>query len=420
MYELTKHRCLKHMLCKKNPKLSINNGGLLSSMILLVNAFVSLFCISSILREIVTVTAFSDYEVFMIWSTNFCGAVVSIIAGAFFVGKFHKQTHFLLFWILFGIISSITPIFMDMASISNVLAASALLSVSLGLGLPVCMAMFADHTVIENRARLGGMTLLFIMVLGALTSNFITENMITSSLVLACWRGIALIVFFIADSKEGFVRRRNNISFGSVLQERSFILYIVPWTMFSLVNYLSAPITINIHGEGFMYILVLIGNILTGVFAIFGGYLSDTIGRKRLTITGFIILGLGYAILGIYPQNRMCLYFYTVVDGIAWGIFFVIFFFTIWGDLAYGKSSEKYYALGSLPYLLSNFLRLTAGPFISNVVSAYAIFSFATFFLFLAVIPLMYAPETLPEKKIKERELKRYIEKAKKVREKYE
>jgi len=53
-------------------------------------------------------------------------------------------------------------------------------------------------------------------------------------------------------------------------------------------------------------------------------------------------------------------------------------------------------------------------------VSEYAIFSFAAFFLFLAVIPLMYAPETLPEKLIRQKELRRYVEKAKKIREKYE
>jgi hypothetical protein len=46
-------------------------------------------------------------------------------------------------------------------------------------------------------------------------------------------------------------------------------------------------------------------------------------------------------------------------------------------------------------------------------------FSFASFFLFLAVIPLMYAPETLPEKTIKDRELKSYLEKAQKVKEEY-
>jgi hypothetical protein len=38
--------------------------------------------------------------------------------------------------------------------------------------------------------------------------------------------------------------------------------------------------------------------------------------------------------------------------------------------------------------------------------------------LFLAVLPLLYAPETLPEKKIRDKELKSYIEKAKKAKEK--
>jgi len=404
------------MLSRISPKLSANNT--LFSIILLVNAFVWLFCISSILREIVNVAAFSNYEVFMVWSVNFCGAVVSIVVGAFLATRFHQQIRFLLFWILFGIISSIVPIFMDATAINNVLAVSALFSVSLGLGLPVCMARFADYTLVENRARLGGITFLFIMVLGAFTSNLITENIMTSSLVLACWRGLALAAFFITDSDKGYVKRRVDISFVSILKERSFVLYVVPWTMFSLVNYLSASISISIHGEELIDLLVLIGNILTGVFAIAGGFLSDIIGRKRITIVGFIMLGLGYAIFGIYPSSTFCLYLYTVVDGIAWGIFYVIFFFTIWGDLAYGKPSEKYYALGSLPYLLSNFLRLTAGPFIANTISAYAIFSFAAFFLFLAVLPLMFAPETLPEKKIKERELRSYIEKAKKIKEK--
>ncbi|MDI9576893.1 MAG: hypothetical protein QM398_02000, partial [Thermoproteota archaeon] len=42
------------------------------------------------------------------------------------------------------------------------------------------------------------------------------------------------------------------------------------------------------------------------------------------------------------------------------------------------------------------------------------IFSFASVFLFLAVLPLIYAPETLPEKIMKDRDLRSYIEKAKK------
>jgi len=49
---------------------------------------------------------------------------------------------------------------------------------------------------------------------------------------------------------------------------------------------------------------------------------------------------------------------------------------------------------------------------------AYAMLSIASFFLFLAVLPLFYAPETLPEKEIKERELKEYLKKARKIKEK--
>jgi Sec-independent protein translocase protein TatA len=43
------------------------------------------------------------------------------------------------------------------------------------------------------------------------------------------------------------------------------------------------------------------------------------------------------------------------------------------------------------------------------------IFSFASLFLFLAVLPLVYAPETLPEKVMKDRDLKSYLEKAQKI-----
>ena len=36
------------------------------------------------------------------------------------------------------------------------------------------------------------------------------------------------------------------------------------------------------------------------------------------------------------------------------------------------------------------------------------------FFLFIAVLPLVYAPETLPEKVMKDRDLNSYVENAKK------
>jgi hypothetical protein len=90
----------------------------------------------------------------------------------------------------------------------------------------------------------------------------------------------------------------------------------------------------------------------------------------------------------------------------------------MWGDLAGNNQKEKYYLFGGLSYLLAGFVSVVVTPFL-DVIQATAAFSLASFFLFLAVLPLMYAPETLPEKEIKDRELRDYLEKAKKVKEKY-
>jgi hypothetical protein len=99
-------------------------------------------------------------------------------------------------------------------------------------------------------------------------------------------------------------------------------------------------------------------------------------------------------------------------------MFSSVFLITLWGDLAADREKEKYYVLGGLPFLLAGFLAIIIEPYVDFIGSATA-FSLASFFLFLAVLPLMYAPETLPEKEIRDRELKDYMERAKKVKERY-
>ena len=91
----------------------------------------------------------------------------------------------------------------------------------------------------------------------------------------------------------------------------------------------------------------------------------------------------------------------------------------LWGDLAYEKPSRKYYALGGLPFLFANLLQVLIGDDLAKSISVYTVFPLTSLFLFLAVLPLIYAPETLPEKELKERELRQYIDKAKKAKGKY-
>jgi len=93
---------------------------------------------------------------------------------------------------------------------------------------------------------------------------------------------------------------------------------------------------------------------------------------------------------------------------------------SLWGDLGQYQIKEKYYVLGGLPYLLANFLYVLIKPIASsNPDTVSTAFTIASFFLFLAILPLIYTTETLPEKKIKERELNNYLQNAQKVKEKY-
>src|SRR4030067_3051237 len=115
------------------------------------------------------------------------------------------------------------------------------------------------------------------------------------------------------------------------------------------------------------------------IFAVIGGFLADTVGRKLIAIQGFVLLGLGYSVLGILgnnPENLFSWYFYTVVDGIAWGLLFVVFVITVWGDLSQERSSDRHYAVGVLPFFISKFIQVTMGSDITYMIPRTAIFSF--------------------------------------------
>jgi MFS family permease len=169
--------------------------------------------------------------------------------------------------------------------------------------------------------------------------------------------------------------------------------------MFLFVNSLTFPINEEHFSTELVRLSSSIEFVLGGVSAVVFGFLADSKGRKRLVVAGFALLGLGNAILGFSSGNILSWWFFTFVDGIAWGIFVTIFLFTLWGDLAEEQRSERYYAIGVLPYLLSTFIRYSIGALIADSIYGYSlIFSFASFFLFLAVLPLVYAPETTSRK----------------------
>lgn len=389
-----------------------------ASSIVIANTFLWYLYAFNILLVIVRTINLNYFEILAALVINFLAASVSALSGAALIDKVHRRIPLLLTWFVFGTIASFIPMFIDPLVETNLFIVFFLFGASFGFGMPTSMGYFADSTFVENRCLTGGAIFLIIGFGAFLLGMINVTDVSTHFAILTLLRIGGLVAFFAPKPRENFPKNKSH-SYIFVLSQRSFLLYFIPWIMFCLVNQISAPVLYQFFGEDFFTFLMATELVLSGIFAVASGFFCDRIGRKIVAIVGFAMLGLGYAMLSVFPENMVSWYFYTVADGVAWGIFYAVFFAAVWGDLARGSPSEKYYALGGLPYLLSNFLRFIVGRYIAETVAIYTVFSLASFFLFLAVLPLMFAPETLPEKHIKERELKIYIEKAKKIKEKY-
>jgi len=393
----------------------------LSVFIVVVNAFSWYFPLYLFFEN--TLENFQMGSTFLLATlgVQYAAAVGFAIVGTALVKRFPSRDTFLSVWMFVGIIASTLMVALETFNSAYILLVSFLLGISLGLGFPSCLAYFGDYSIGENRALLAGITFfassLCILFIGLLLSF---STLVVGALILAAWRGIGLFLFLLVRSKQDY-RKENTIevSYRSILLDRSFLLYLVPWIMFCLTNFIENPVVNNFFGEDFAPFIPLAEYGIGSFAALTGGWFADSVGRKRVVIFGFIILGIGYAVLGLFSSIILSRYLYLILDGVAWGIFSLMFYLVIWSELAGNRIKEKYYLIGVLPFFVSNYIQILFTPY-AKLIDVSAAFSLASFFLFLAVLPLLYAPETLPEKKIELRRLKKYVEKAKEIREKHE
>jgi MFS family permease len=219
------------------------------------------------------------------------------------------------------------------------------------------------------------------------------------------------------------VTTNKNVSFASILSEKTFLLYFIAWFMFPLIDRFERVLIdqfLITSMNNLLDIMGIIEPIVAGLSILVAGLMCDWVGRKKVILSGFVALGVAYAIIGLAPLSVISWYLYFIVDGVAWGIFLLTFVLILWGDLSQPGTREKYYALGSVPFFLSYVIpQFLTQSFIEKA-ELTAAFSLASFFLFIAVLPLLYAPETLPEKKMELRRLRKFAEDAKKAKEKYE
>jgi MFS family permease len=386
------------------------------SIFLVLNSFVWYILTYAVFIAIVNELHLLETEKLGLFTTYYVGVTVTAILGSKFFPR--ARTKSLNLWLFMGAIATflLTTISLDGMLVDSLLAF--FLGASIGIGLPSCLSHFADSTSVENRGFVGGIiwtTVGFTVLIFAFLINMLGQW--EAIIALTIWRLLGGIGFRVLNRKHTKLAAQKSPSYLEVIRKREILLYLFPMVMFSLINFAEAPILERVFGAEFFAFVQLVEWAFIGVFAIVGGVIADIAGRKRVVITGFVMLGIEYAALTVFSNSPATLYLFLTLDGITWGLLFSVFFMAIWGDLGENHEKEKYYTLGGLPYLIAGFLPILIKPY-ASAISTTAAFSLASFFLFLAVLPLMYAPETLPEKRIRERELKQYIEKAKRIREK--
>lgn len=391
----------------------------LESIFFVTNAFVWLFfsivTLYSDLNRVMT----NVFETQLVWGLYFGTLIVCLIVGATLTKKIGRKKLFVI-WTLLGVLSPFTLLFLNFGQFTAVLIISILFAVSAGLGMPSCMEYFVRHTNTAGRGRQAGLVILF-SVLGLVLLRIIGGGIEFAALILIIWRLFGLLGVFLSKSLEEPENKLMKVSYRYIFSQKSFILYLLPWIMFSLVNYLSTPTQVSVVGQSLFTKLQLVENLIGPITAIPAGFLLDYVGRKPAAVAGFVLLGVSYSFLGLYPYSIMSWYLFTIFNGVTWGILSVLFVVCIWGELNPNAPSGKYYAIGVVPFFISESLQLIFNNYISLNISPYTLFSFIAFFLFIAVLPLIYAPETLPEKITKDRDITSYVNKAlKKVQDKQE
>jgi MFS family permease len=347
-----------------------------------------------------------------------------IIAGAIGVVFSKNRYRMLLFWTFLGTIMSLLPLIIPISVPWYFQLFSFAWGFSFGLGMPSSLGYFSENISIEDRGRLSGIVFLVSLScaipIAGLGQLF---GLSVLFLVAGFWRILGFIPLLILHSKGKFLMSHEKSKEHIVLiaYDKRLFLYFIPWLMFNIIDNLEGVLLRNFMRTTFpdYYALLQLMHLLfLSIFAFLGGLFSDLVGRKPVMILGFATMGIAYAVISVTPTLLPAWFFYSIAYGLALGVFYTIFITLIWGDLAPKGSEEAYYFIGNLPWFLATIIQILFASYMTflNETSA---FSLAAIFLFLAVLPILFAPETLPEKKIRERELKKYVEKAKKVKEKY-
>jgi MFS family permease len=383
---------------------------------ILIDAFLWYYLTLKVIAVVSSIFNVQQVELLLLHSL---GALLGEIIGLFPKNRYKT----LLLWVILGTTTAPLPFLVP--TLLNFQSICFVWGFSFGFGIPASLAYFTENTSIEYRGRLSGIVLSTSFFCAAPLAGlaFLFGLQVLYTVFTVC-RAIGFIpLFFLRNTFEKlkFDEDEETEKYVILNMQGKLHLYFIPWLIFNLVDAFEGMLLTKFLKTTFsehFALLQITFLVLLGTFAFFGGFLCDAIGRKPVIILGFTAIGMAYAIISVIPHSLAAWFLFAICNGFSWGLFYTIFVFLIWGDIAPKGFERKYYFIGTSPIFMATFAQTFFAGYIL-LLSETSAFSLAAIFLFLAVLPILFAPETLPEKTLKERELRSYIEKAKRVREKF-
>ncbi|NLE05373.1 MAG: hypothetical protein GX638_11325, partial [Crenarchaeota archaeon] len=221
-------------------------------------------------------------DTLLIMGVNAGAITVSLLIGSFIGSNFKKRINFIYIWIITGIPISLLPICLGSPTLWSTIFAALLFGCYFGIGLPNALNHFSFLTNTKNRGKNSGFTYLLIGVFSVLCV-FLIPTLAIGFVVLAFVRLIALFFFFPLRKNLKITNEQVEVTYRSILSNKSFFMYFIPWLIFSLVNYMTIPIVeSNFSGveyENFIRIAPVLEAIIIALVAVVSGFFADTIGR---------------------------------------------------------------------------------------------------------------------------------------------
>ncbi len=362
-----------------------------------------LFSNHSIVSSTLVLSQTSFFLVLLIICT-----VTSFAIGAIVARKLNKRDHSVLN--LIGILFGFVLLYPLDGNIKLILLAI-LGGASSSIGLPDLLNYVIGLTRFENRGAASGIFLFIVYALLFATSLLISD-LTTLAVTMITIKAMSLIL---ANKSTYRIQNIEDLPSASSSVSAKFYFF-VAWIIFLLVDAIATNVALQWVPHSQLNAISLYSTLI-GLFAmILGGFLMDVIGRKKIMVFAYAYLGVEYALVTLSYGTFIG---YTFIDGIAWGILTTLFTLIIWGDLATSVSRPKYLAISlgiaTTMFFLTNTLQAT-----NLQLPPEQTFPLTSIFLFIAVIITLYLPETLPDKVVQARDLQDYIERAKRIKEKYD